>query len=144
MENTEELEKLFNTMMQLGKLMSQRTQESREESAATMLQFSALTCMNDKGNISVAELGGYLKLSKSSTTQLVDRLVVADLVEKKTDTIDKRVTRLILTRKGEEEMVVMKKKCIMTMKDAFSEIPKQDILELIRIHKNMIESLKKK
>lgn len=144
MDNTVEIEKLFNTMMQLGKLMSQRTQESQEESAATMLQFSALSYVNEAEGRTVTDLAQFLKLSKSSATQLVERLVSSAVLLRKTDDNDKRITRLELTQKGKDEMVVMRKKFIATMKDAFADIPKKDILELIRIHTDMIESLKTK
>lgn len=142
MDKTTAIEKLFNTMLQLGKLMSQRTQESQEESAATMLQFSALSCVNESGGRTVTDLAQFLKLSKSSATQLVERLVLSDLLLRRTDDNDKRVTRLDLTQQGKDEIVVMRKKFISTMKDAFADIPKKDILELIRIHNNMIDSLK--
>lgn len=142
MDKTTAIEKLFNTMLQLGKLMSQRTQESQEDSAATMLQFSALSCVNESGGRTVTDLAQFLKLSKSSATQLVERLVLSDLLLRRTDDNDKRVTRLDLTQQGKDEIVVMRKKFISTMKDAFADIPKKDILELIRIHNNMIDSLK--
>lgn len=142
MTHTVELETLFNTMMQLGKLMSQCTQESQEERVATMLQFSALSFIYEEANLTVTELSDSLKLSKSSTTQLIDRLVTAEMVEKVSDTKDKRITRVVLTGKGEEERIRLKHQFLSTLDEAFADIPKSDILELIRIHAKMINSLK--
>ncbi len=143
MSKNEDIETLFNTMMQLGKLMSQRTKESYEEQAATSLQFYALGYIRENQNATVTEIAERLKLSKSSATQLIERLATANSVERKSDESDKRITRLALTDKGLEELTVMKTKFISSLKEAFADIPKSDVLELIRIHTNMIESLKK-
>ncbi len=143
MSKEEEIELLFNTMMQLGKLMSLRTKETYEEQAATSLQFYALGYIRENHNATVTEIADYLKLSKSSATQLIERLATASSVVRTSDVNDKRITRLSLTDKGVSELKVMKTKFISSLKDAFADIPKEDILELIRIHKSMIESLKK-
>lgn len=143
MSKEEEIELLFNTMMQLGKLMSVRTKESYEEQAATSLQFYALGYLHENNNATITEIAAHLKLSKSSATQLIERLTTATVIERKADVHDKRITRLALTDKGVSELKIMKQKFISTLKDAFADIPKSDILELIRIHTSMIESLKK-
>lgn len=143
MSNTEELEKLFNTMVQLGKLMAQRTQESQEDQVATSLQFSALSSISEE-KLTVTELANNLKLSKSSATQLVERLVQSKYVNRSQDQKDKRIIRLELTEEGTKQVKVLKKKFISTLNDAFSDIPKSDILELTRIHSDMIVSLRRK
>jgi DNA-binding MarR family transcriptional regulator len=143
MRNSEDIEQFFNTVIQLHKLMAQSTQESYEEQTATKLQFSALSFIHENDNAMASDLAGSLKLSKSSATQLIDRLVAATFVEKRADKDDKRIIRLSITEKGKEEMLVIKKSILEKMKMLLAGIPDEDIRELIRIHKNMIETLKK-
>lgn len=142
MNNSAEIERLFNSMIQLGRLMAQRAQESREEQMATTLQFAALSRIGEE-RITVTELADNLKLSKSSATQLVERLVQSKYVVRSRDQKDGRIIRLALTDNGIEHLRKLKKKFISVLHDAFSDIPKRDILELIRIHSEMIQSLKK-
>ncbi len=142
MNNADLIEQLFSTVMQLRKLISQRTYESHEEKVATMLQFSALNFLKDQSEVSVGDLSEFLQLSKSSATQLTERLVKMRLTKRVSDKQDRRVIRLIITTKGEDELITLKKKTMKKMHRFFSKIPEKDIKELIRIHTNLIKTLK--
>ena len=69
------IEQLFNTMGQLHKFLDAQTQESHDERIATFMQFSALKFLIEKKLSTVGDIAGQLKLSKSSATQLIERLV---------------------------------------------------------------------
>ncbi len=143
MNNTPDFEQLFNTLLALGKLMSQQTQESHEERSATILQFSALNFIKEQPNATVSDLAVPLQLSKSSATQLVERLVKLGLVERTNDSDDRRIIRLNITNNGEKEFSALRNKMLEKMKRIFSKLPANDLRELIRIHSNLIETLKK-
>lgn len=143
MINTPDIEHLFNIMLQLGKLMSQHAQETHEEKTATMLQLSALHYLKEQPNGTVTDLAEFLNLSKSSTTQLIERLVKASLVERINDKKDRRIIRLFITKNGEKEFTVLKKRLMEKMQKIFSKIPAEDLCELIRIQTNLVETLKK-
>ena len=138
-----EIEQLFSTMMQLGKLISQHAQESHEERTATMLQFSALHFLIENPEGTVSEVGEFLKLSKSSATQLIERLVKAAFVKRVEDAQDRRITRLHITEAGKTQANILKEKIMQKMGKIFSKIAKEDIKELIRIHNKLIDALKK-
>ena len=142
MTQSSHIEELFSTMIQLGKLMSQNTQETREQKMATMLQFSALHFLSENPEVAMSELGEKLKLSKSSATQLIERLVKAGLVKREEDREDRRIMRLTITNKGKRQGEILKEKIITRMGKIFSKIPENDIKELIRIHHNLINTLK--
>lgn len=143
MNNTDLIEQLFSTVMQLRKLISQRTYKSHEEKVATMLQFSALHFLKDRLEISVGDLAQYLQLSKSSATQLIERLARMKLVKRVADKQDRRVIHLVITTKGKDEFLILKKKTMKKMNRILTKIPKKDVKDLIRIHTNLIEALKK-
>ena len=142
MTSTSDIEQLFGTMLQLGKLMSQQAQETHEEKAATMLQFLTLQSLKERPNGTVTDLCNFLNLSKSSATQLIERLVKSDLVQRVDDPQDRRIIRLSITKSGEKESVALKKKLMDKMLKIFSKVPAKDLRELIRIHTNLIETLK--
>lgn len=143
MNSISDIEHLFTTMMQLGKLMSQRTQETHEERIATMLQFAALNFVKEQPNGTVGDFAKFMQLSKSSATQLVERLVKADLVERLPDKDDRRIIRITLTPSGEKEYEVLHEQMLKKMKVFTSKIPAKDLREIIRITTNLIETLKK-
>jgi DNA-binding MarR family transcriptional regulator len=129
--------------MQFGKLITQLTQESYEERIASVLQFSALNYLKSQPNLGVSDLAGHLRLSKSSATQLVERLVKAGFVLRRHDPVDRRVVRLLLTRAGEKEILVLKKNILEKLNKVFSKVPKGDIEKLIRIYSGLIKRLRK-
>ncbi len=143
MHNTPDIERLFNTMLQLGKLVSQQAQESHMQRTATMLQFSALHFLKEQPNVTVSDLAQFLQLSRSSATQLIERLVKSGFVQRVNDKKDRRITRLVITKLGEKEFIMLKGKLMKKMQKVFSKIPEKDIKELIRIHTNLVETLKK-
>jgi|EPASupsiteSAE347_1022098.scaffolds.fasta_scaffold00381_20 DNA-binding MarR family transcriptional regulator len=142
MAKNSDFEQLFNTVLQFGKLMSRQTQEDHEEKTATMLQYMALHFLKEQPSGTVGDLADFLKLSKSSATQLIERLVEANLVERINDKKDRRIIRLVITENGEREFIVLKKKLMEKMQKIFSKIPAKDLKEFIRIFKNLIEKLK--
>jgi DNA-binding MarR family transcriptional regulator len=123
--------------------MSRHTQETHEEKTATMLQLMALQFLKEQSNGTVSDLANFLKLSKSSATQLIERLVEANLIERIHDRKDRRIIRLVITENGEKEFIALQKKLMEKMQKIFSKIPAKDLRELIRIYTNLIGTLKK-
>lgn len=137
------IEQLFNTMGQLRKLLEHPAHESHAQRATTVMQFSALKFLNNNHESTVGDVAVYLNLSKSSATQLIERLVKVNLVERTNDSDDRRIVRLIITPLGEQEIINLKKKFMDKMSKIFSKIPEEDLKELVRIQTDLINTLKK-
>lgn len=137
------IDQLFNTMGQLRKLLETQTQESHEEKSATIMQYSALVFLKRNKSATVGEVAFHLKLSKSSATQLIERLAKASLVGRVNDQDDRRIVRIAITSAGEQQIVFLKKKFMEKMGRIISKIPDEDLKQLIRIHTNLIETIQK-
>ena len=144
MNKQQTVEKLFDTMGQLRKLLLQHSLESHEERAATIMQYSALKILNTTLDCTVGDIAKQLYLSKSSATQLIERLVKAGLVERIHDTQDRRLVRLHVTEQGKQTVAALKKKFIEKMSTVLSRIPTEDLNNLIRIQTNLINTLQTK
>lgn len=138
-----DLDQLIETMTQLGKLVKQEFTPMQDENSPTLLQILAVRYIYINKKVTIGDLAGNLQLSKSSATQLIERLVTAGLVRRVSDESDRRIIRLELTETGEKDIAAFKAKRIEKVKKIFSQIPVSDIKELIRIHTNIIETLKK-
>ncbi len=143
MSKQQYIDQLFNTMGQLRKLLETQTQESHEEKSATIMQYSALMFLKSNKSATVGELASQLKLSKSSATQLIERLVKASWVDRINDQDDRRIVRIAITSAGEQRIVDLKKRFMEKMGKILSKIPDEDLKELIRIHTNLIETIQK-
>ena len=72
------------------------------EAGLTMAQMVAMHLLMHLGPISVSSIAACLKLSPPATSHLVDRLVVAGLVGRSEDPIDRRHKRIVITDEGRE------------------------------------------
>jgi len=144
MTNNTDSEQLLSAWTQLQKLMLQKASYSREDKVATMLQFSALSFLKEKPHVTNNELAEQLHLSKSSATQLIERLVKNNFVQRKTDPEDRRSVHLAITDLGQMERENIKKKILDKVGHVLSLIPVEDRKHLIRIYSNLVEILKNK
>ena len=70
------------------------------EAGLTMAQMVALHLLTHLGPVSVSSIAACLKLSPPATSHLVDRMVVAGLVGRSEDPIDRRHKRIAITAEG--------------------------------------------
>jgi len=72
------------------------------EAGLTMAQMVALHLLTHLGPVSVSSIAACLKLSPPATSHLVDRMVVAGLVGRTEDPIDRRHKRIEITEMGRD------------------------------------------
>jgi len=77
--------------------------EDWPELELTMPQFKTLSLLA-QGPERMGHIAGYLNISLSSATSMIDRLVEKHLVERTLDASDRRVVTCQLTNRGKEEM----------------------------------------
>ena len=68
----------------------------------SMPQFSILMQLHYRGTCSVSDISDRFDFSAAAASQLVDKLVHADYLERTEDPIDRRAKLLTLSAKGEE------------------------------------------
>jgi len=72
------------------------------EAGLTMAQMVALHLLTHLGPVSVSSIAACLKLSPPATSHLVDRMVIAGLVGRSEDPLDRRHKRIEITPTGRE------------------------------------------
>ncbi len=71
-----------------------------QENGTTRVQWIALFYIGKAGEISQKELSNYMDIKESSMVRLIDRMEKEELVERRKDSEDRRITKIILTDKG--------------------------------------------
>ncbi len=143
MSKQQYIEQFVSTISQLRKLLETTSHVSHVEKAWTIMQYSALKFFKNNKDSTVGDLAKYLKISKSSATQLIERLEKTGLVRRTHDQHDRRIVRLTVTAEGLQKITELKKTYLEKMGKIFSNVPDNDLQELIRIHKELIQSLQK-
>ena len=70
------------------------------ESGLSMSQLGALFHLNSMGTSGVTDLGEHLGVTSAAASQLLDRLVQQDLIQRSEDPNDRRVRQIVMTDKG--------------------------------------------
>jgi DNA-binding MarR family transcriptional regulator len=92
----------FGELLKLFLLDLQRLFRSKiVDGELTLSQILLISCIPDE-SIDMTSLAQQIGVDNSTLTRLVDVLIRRDWVFKRKDTIDKRITLLGLTQKGEE------------------------------------------
>jgi DNA-binding MarR family transcriptional regulator len=136
------LDKLIFLSMQISKIMASQSDLSVEERFATMLQFHVLSFLQKSPQANLTAVADYLKSSVSSTTQLIERMCKAGYIQRVQAESDRRSLQLSLTEEGVKQLQYMLERKREKMRKIFSNIPEQDINELIRIQEKLLDSIK--
>src|SRR5262245_64900012 len=97
------LAKLIEEMMShIHRRSADDTLAVMNEAGLTMAQVVALHLLTHLGAVSVSSIAACLKLSPPATSHLIDRMVVAGLVGRSEDPVDRRHKRIAITPEGRE------------------------------------------
>ena len=91
-------------------------------------------------DMGIKEISGMLGITSSATTQLVDELVKNGYVTRKTNSNDKRSLCICLSKKGQKNMAVMKKKYMDVMKRIFSSLSDKELETYNNLHKKILSN----
>ena len=131
-------ETFFNTVVKMRRILDSAITESFEQKTATLLQFQVLKQINDNPQLTVGELSRYLGLSYSSTSQLTDKLAERRLLERQSDSSDRRSVRLILTKAGKKTYQKNLKKVQAQVNKIFTFLPEKDMKQVVNIFNNFL------
>lgn len=101
-----------------------------------------LRFVNANPSTTMGELADFIGLSQSAASQAVERLVEDKMIARQDDKSDRRVVRLKLTKKGQEELEKTHKAKRERLQKIFSHIPERDLKEYLRIQKELLKILK--
>jgi DNA-binding MarR family transcriptional regulator len=98
-----ELENALKTWMgQVMQLSMRSFIEYTTETGLSMPQIAVLFLLNGDKHRAVTELGEEFGVSGAAASQMVEKLVQMGFVERREDSNDRRIRRLLLTTKGKE------------------------------------------
>jgi DNA-binding MarR family transcriptional regulator len=128
-----EINKAYNKLVKLD----------AERLGITPVQLKALFKINNNPNISLGELAEKLKLTNSTVSGVIDRLVHSGLVERVVPPGDRRTISIHLTSAGKKTLDQFNSSDSMLMKKITEvlELPEEEISHLLRLHKLVLKRL---
>lgn len=105
--------------------------------------FEILRLLDQAGTLHVAEIGDQLEIAKAQMTHLIDRLVELELVDRVTDTTDRRIINISLTEKGKQLTKAHGMCIINAVRENMSSLDENELESLCNSLRNVRDSLLK-
>jgi DNA-binding MarR family transcriptional regulator len=86
--------------------------------------------LDEEGPLSIGEIGDMLMIAKAQMTQLIDKLVELNIVERRSVKGDRRKIQIALTDTGKEFLIEHKKKIDEYIMDTMSHLDDKDLKSL--------------
>jgi DNA-binding MarR family transcriptional regulator len=92
--------------------------------------FEIIRLLEDEGTLHVAEIGERLHLAKAQMTQLIDKLVDYNLVERQPDKTDRRIINISLSAHGREILNEHKEKIKTAIRETMAYLSDKELSDL--------------
>ena len=138
----ENLERNFGFLLHdVSRLMKTVFDRRGRDLGLTRSQWWVLTMLYAKEGVTQSELADFMDLEKPTLGRLLDRMQEKHWIERRPDSLDRRVNRLYLTEKVQEIMRALRKTAADVRKDALGDLSQVDrenfIDTLIKIKNNL-------
>ncbi|WP_088808835.1 MULTISPECIES: MarR family winged helix-turn-helix transcriptional regulator [Listeria] len=139
-------EKLVREVILSFREVSRKTHQYLAEEAdkrgITTTQLLALSSLKREPHLTLGELADRMKLSKSTTSGIVDRLVKAGFLTRNRVELNRRTLNLALTELGEEKASTTYDVFFKRL-EPILEIGERELTEMLATHQQMIQILER-
>ena len=137
------LSELMRSFREIKRTYHNIVQKDAEKVGITGVQLVVLRILSENEQINLGELAQRLKITNSSLSGIIDRLVQANLIIRDRSKQDRRALILTLTPEGENVVKVATGPDSHLYKkiNRILEIPEEDLKNLLRIHNEILHKL---
>lgn len=134
---------ILNSFTIINKYVYKLAKMDAEKYGLTVVQLKALYNISYHPNIGLVKLAENLKLTNSTVSGVVDRLVQHGFVERHTPSHDRRAVTIMLSKKGEGKLeeIINNDSVLVKKLNEIKQLPEEDIEHLLRIHKQIQDIL---
>lgn len=100
------------------------------DAGITHHHFEIIRLLDKDGELHAAEIGDRLQISRAQMTQLIDKLVCLRLVERRTDTADRRISIITLSEYGEAVLKEHRTSLMNAAREITGQLSDQDLRDL--------------
>jgi MarR family transcriptional regulator, organic hydroperoxide resistance regulator len=131
------------SFLEINKAYNRLVKFDAERLGITPVQLKALFKINNNPNISLGELAEKLRLTNSTVSGVIDRLVHSGLVERVVPPGDRRTISILLTSDGKKTLEQFNSSDSMLIKKITEvlDLPEEEITHLLRLHQLVLKRL---
>jgi len=139
---SKDIEEFFSVMRRYRLAVTPWVNRGMSMRGINFPQYTVLALLDETGEITMGRLAGKLGTTMGAATNLVDKLVYADLVERKRSTEDRRIVTVKLSAKGSELLGQIQEDGKQVLLPAFSQIPPAELRTYIDVQARLADLLR--
>jgi DNA-binding MarR family transcriptional regulator len=133
---------VFDSFYAINKAIFRLVKSDADRVGVTVVQLKVLHHISSCPNIGLGELAVHLRLTNSTVSGVIDRLVHNGLVTRVTSPQDRRAISLRLTESGRNKISELILSSVFVERiDKIMQLPKGEIQQLLQMHKAILEVL---
>jgi DNA-binding MarR family transcriptional regulator len=135
--------KLLDSFTEINKAIYRLIKKEADRKGITVVQLKALYRIATSPDIGLSELAEKLRLTNSTVSGVIDRLVHHELVVRVIPPENRRSISIHLTKKGEKllEGIMNEESPFMQRINRVMSLPEDEIQHLLRLHKLVLSKL---
>ncbi|NGP45385.1 MarR family transcriptional regulator [Bacillaceae bacterium SIJ1] len=138
----ENIQKFMTSLREMHKVMDQVFRAIAVDMGHTPLQLFVLRQIAQAPEQSLKDLAEELKVSNSTMSGVVERLVQANLIKRERSTKDRRVLVMELTEEGQTTSNDFRQRFFAKL-EGIKRLPEEDMQRLLALHQNIIARIKR-
>jgi MarR family transcriptional regulator, organic hydroperoxide resistance regulator len=134
---------LLDSFSEINKAIYKLLKKEADQYGITVVELKALYRISSSPNMGLGELSEKLRLTNSTVSGVIDRLVQHELVERVIPPENRRSVLIHLTDKGQEllEGIINEDSLIIKKINDVMELPEEEIQHLMRLHRLVLSKL---
>lgn len=140
MNPEKKVETILSSIREVNRVIFQQVWKEENDLNLPAAQSFVLRMIAKNPDIALTELAEMIQVGKSAMSGIVDRLVQAELIERKRSESDRRTLKIKVTQKGEEQAKEIHKFYIKKM-EGLMTISEEEVTQLLALHQTIITKL---
>ncbi|MBB4823379.1 DNA-binding MarR family transcriptional regulator [Sporosarcina luteola] len=134
---------ILNSFSDINQMLFKLAKKDAESNGLTVPQLKALYKISSHPDIGLVELAESLKLTNSTVSGVVDRLVQQGLIERQVPPHDRRSVTIRLSATGEEKLlaIVADESMLVKKLRIIEQLPEEELGQLLLIHQHILDIL---
>lgn len=134
---------ILESFSKINKAITKLVKYDADRVGITVVQLKALYTLSSNPDISLGELAEKLRLTNSTVSGVIDRLVHSGLVDRVVPPENRRAVSIHLTEKGKGilDQLYSSDSILIKRFDEILNLPKEEIDHLLRLHKLVLSKL---
>lgn len=138
-----EAEKFLKTLFKINRLLRNRNYNKAHLTQLSILQLHALVFLNENKNCQMTDIAKQFTIELPSATSLLNKLCTMKLVTRETDSVDRRIIRLQITKRGRTLLKEAMSEQVNHIQQVLTYLSKKDSAELLRILQYLNDKMEK-